>query len=166
MSYGGTPAGLQLRRPRAVTIGAGLLAAVGVLGVVRVAYGVLVNLGQRDWDPGARVVFLVLNSFVLIFALFVIMLADQVRRGRRWAWVVSLVVLPFSTLFGGVLLLIAVVDGEVPWSGAVMVPASVATLLTLTVPRTARGSFVRRQIPAAPAPWPAVHQWGPGHPPA
>jgi hypothetical protein len=166
MSYGGTPAAEERHRPRVVEIGASLLAIVGVIGAGRVAYGVLVNLQQDDWHAGARAVFLVLNSIVLVFALFILLLAYQVRRGRLWAWVVSLVMLPFTILYGALTLLITVLQHDVPLAGGGVLLASVAALLTLTVPRAARGYFLRRPVPVAP--WQAVpgHPWGPGYPPA
>jgi FtsH-binding integral membrane protein len=168
MSYGGTPAGQEPQRPRVVEIGASLLAVVGVLSVGRVAYGVVVNLGQDSWSSGARAMFLMLNSIVLIFALFILVLAFQVRRGRMWAWIVSLVMLPFTLLFGGLLLLITVLSDGVPLAGAGVAAASLAALLTLTVPRTARDYFLRKPVPVAPMPAGAFpgHPWGPGHPPA
>nr|WP_221376255.1 hypothetical protein [Actinoplanes polyasparticus] len=46
----------QRPRPTTVEIGASLLAAVGLVGAGRVAYGVLTNLSQDDWDAGARAV--------------------------------------------------------------------------------------------------------------
>jgi hypothetical protein len=165
MSYGGTPAGPeQQRRPQAVEIGASLLAVVGLISAGRVVYGVLVNLSQDDWNSGARAVFLVLNSIVLIFALFILVLAAQVRRGRLWAWITSLVMLPFTLLFGALLLLITVLNHSLPLAGAGVVVASLAALLTLTVPRTARGYFNRRPAPL-PAGFGPAYPWGPGHPP-
>ncbi|GIM90804.1 hypothetical protein Ato02nite_025970 [Paractinoplanes toevensis] len=131
-------------------IGASLLATVGVLIVGRVAYGVAVNLGQDQWSSGARAVFLVLNSFVLVFGLFVLLLGDQVRRGRTWAWITGLVMLPFTILFGVVLLLITALSGAVPWAGAGVVLVAVAALITLSAPRATRAYFTRG--PAHPAP--------------
>jgi hypothetical protein len=156
------------RRPKAVEIGASLLAVVGVFSTGRVAYGVLVNLSQQGWSSGARSVFLVLNSIVLAFALFILLLAHQVRRGRMWAWVVSLVLLPFTILFGGLLLLITVLNGGVPWAGVGVVAASVGAMVTLTMPRPARDYFLRKPLPATrwqPGAVPG-QQWGPGYPPA
>jgi hypothetical protein len=98
----------------------------------------------------------VLNSVVLIFSLFLLVLAYQVRRGRLWAWITSFVMLSPTILFGGILLLITVVGGGVPWAGAsVVVVASIAALLTLSVPRAVRGYFVRKpamapQVPGYP----------------
>jgi hypothetical protein len=149
MSYGGTP---EPQRPQVVEIGASLLAIAGLFSVGRVVYGVLMNLSQDDWDTGARAIFLVLNSIVLIFSLFLLVLAYQVRRGRLWAWITSFVMLPPTILFGGILLLITVVGGGVPWAGAGVVVASIAALLTLSVPRAARGYFVRKPAMGVPAP--------------
>jgi hypothetical protein len=156
------------QRPKVVEIGASLLAVVGVFSTGRVAYGVLVNLSQDDWDSGARAVFLVLNSIVLAFALFILLLAYQVRRGRLWAWVVSLVLLPFTVLFGGLLLLITILNGGIPWAGVGVVAASVGAMLTLTVPRPARDFFLRKPLPATPWQSAAVpgDRWGSGYPPA
>jgi hypothetical protein len=99
----------------------------------------------------------VLNSVVLIFSLFLLVLAYQVRRGRLWAWITSFVMLSPTILFGGILLLITVVGGGVPWACAsvVVVVASIAALLTLSVPRAVRGYFVRKpamapQVPGYP----------------
>jgi hypothetical protein len=117
---------------------------------------VLLNL-QDDWQSGARAVFLVLDAMVLIVSLFVLVLAYQVRRGRLWAWIVSLVVLPFATLFGALMVLITVVGHSVPWAGTGLVVSAVAAMLTLTVPRTARACFVRKPQP--------VYAY-PGYPPA
>jgi hypothetical protein len=139
------------QRPKAVNAGAGLLALVGLIIVARVAYGVIMNMRQDDWNPGARAVFLVLNAFVLLFGLFILLLAALVQRGRLWAWITGIVMLPFTLLFGGIMLLIAVLGHSVPWAGAGLAVASVVALLALTVPRTARAYFVRR-----PAPQPLV----------
>ena len=144
MSYEENP------RQTAVEIGASLLAIVGLLGAGRVTYGVLNNLSQDNWDTGARAVFLVLNSIVLIFALFTLALAHQVRRGRTWAWIVSLILLPFTVLFGALLTLITALGGAFPLAGAAVVAASLGALLSLTVPRTARAHFLTK--PPAPAP--------------
>lgn len=168
MSYGEMPAAEERQRPRIVEIGAGLLAIVGAISVGRVAYGVLNNLSQDGWGSGARTVFLVLNSIVLAFGLFILLLAYQVWRGRMWAWITSLVMLPFTLLFGGLLLLITAVGGAFPLAGIGVVTASLAALLVLTVPRTARDYFQRRPVPAAHAHGGAVpdQAWGPGYPPA
>jgi hypothetical protein len=161
MSYGSVPAAQERPRPRVVEIGASLLAIVGLFSVGRVAYGVLVNLSQDGWSSGARAVFLVLNSIVLAFALFILLLAYHVRRGRLWAWIVSLVLLPFTILFGALLLLITALNGGIPFAGVGVVVAAVAALATLTVPRAARDYFSRKPAWAPPVP-----AWGPGHPPA
>jgi hypothetical protein len=161
MTYGGTPAP---QRPPAVTVAAILIGLVGLISVGRVGYGVVVNLRQDDWDSGARVVFLVLNSFVLMVALFILLIAYHVGRGRLWAWITSLVVLPFTILFGALLLLITTLNGDIPWAGAGVVGASLAAVLAATVPRTVRNHFLRRRppVPAVPA-----YPWGPpGYPPA
>jgi hypothetical protein len=160
MSYGELPAAPERHRPPLVAVGAGLVAAVGLLIVGRVAYGVLDNLGQDGWSSGGRTMFLILNGFVAVFGLFVLVLADQVRRGRMWGWIVSLVVLPFTLLYGGLLLLVTAVNGAAPLSGVAVVAASLAALLALTVPRTVRDHFVRRPVPVA-------HPYAgaaPGHP--
>ncbi|GIF21531.1 hypothetical protein BJ973_005024 [Actinoplanes tereljensis] len=151
MAYGDQP------RPRSVEIGASLLATVGVCIVGRVAYGVAVNLSQDQWSAGARGVFLVLNSFVLLFGLFVLLLGDQVRRGRTWAWITGLVILPFTILFGALLLLITALSGAIPWAGAGVVLVATAALITLTAPRATRAYFAR--TPAHPAP---VQAWSGG----
>ncbi|GAB1639981.1 hypothetical protein [Krasilnikovia sp. MM14-A1259] len=167
MSYGDTSAGQQRRRPQVVEIGASLLAVVGVLITGRVAYGVVVTLGQRGWTPGARGVFLLLNSFVLIFGVFLLVLAYQVRRGRLWAWIVSLVILPLTALFGGLTLLIAILSHDVSWGGAAVALVSVAALVTLTISRSGRDYFVSKPPPAVPMhAGPVGYPWGPGHPPA
>ncbi|AGZ41316.1 hypothetical protein [Actinoplanes friuliensis] len=145
-------------RPPMLEAGASLLAVVGVFSAGRVAYGVVTNLGQNGWSTGARGVFLVLNAIVLIFALFILVLAWQVRRGRTWAWVVSLVLLPFTIFFGGLLLLITALNDMVPFAGIGVVLFSLAALLTLTVPRSVRDHLLRKPAPAM--------QWAPGHPPA
>jgi hypothetical protein len=162
MSYGDMPAAEEQPRPQMVEIGASLLAIVGLISTGRVVYGVLVNLGQDGWHSGARVVFLVLNSIVLAFALLILLLADQVRRGRMWAWIMSLVMLPFTILFGGLLLLLTAIRGEFPLAGTGVVVASLAALLVLTVPRTVRDHFVRKPVREAVPGYP----WGPGYPPA
>lgn len=150
-------------RPTAVEVGASLLGLVGVLGVGRVAYGVIVNLSQDGWDTGARAVFLGLNTIVLIFALFALVLAHQVRQGRLWAWIVSLIMLPFTALVGGLLLLITAVGGAFPFAGSAVVAASLAALLALTVPRSARAYFLAKPPPPVPphhGPVPG-QPWGP-----
>ncbi|MEV6596900.1 hypothetical protein AB0M36_08570 [Actinoplanes sp. NPDC051346] len=168
MSYGGMPDAQQRPRPRMVEIGASLLAIIGVSGVGRVAYGVLVNLSEDGWSSGARAIFLVLNSITLVFSVFLLVLADQVRRGRMWAWIVSLVMLSFTILFAGLALLITVVNGGFPLLGAGVVAASLGALLVLTVPRTVRGYILRKPVPAGPMRAGAApgYPWGPGHPPA
>ena len=138
----------ELQRPRVVEIGASLVAVVGVFSVGRVAYGVAVNL-EHDWSSGARAVFLFLNSIVLLFGLFILVLAYHLRRGRMWAWITSLVMLPFTMLFGGLLLLITAVGGGIPLAGSAIVAFSLAALLTLSIPRTARAYFTRRMTPPA-----------------
>jgi hypothetical protein len=160
MTYGGTPAP---ERTPAVTVAALLVGLVGLISVARVAYGVIVNLRQDDWDSGARAVFLVLNSIILIVALFILLLASQVWRGRLWAWITSLVVLPFTILFGGLLLLITAVGGDIPFAGIGVVAASIAGILGLTVPRSVRRYFLRRPAPVPTVP---AYPWGPGYPPA
>ena len=165
MSYGGTSINQGQDRPQVVDIGASMLAILGLIIVGRVAYGVLRNLSEDDWDSGARVVFLVLNSIVLVFGLLVMALAYQVRRGRMWAWILSLVLLPFALLFGGLMLLITVVGNAVPWAGTGVVLASAAALLTLTVPRPARDYFLRKPAPQGAGAVPG-YPWGPGHPSA
>jgi hypothetical protein len=165
MSYGGMSAGEEQERPLVVEIGASLLAILGLISVGRVAYGVLMNLGQDGWDPGSRLIFLVLNSIVLVFALFILVLAYHVRRGRFWAWIVSIVMLPFTILFGGMLLLITILNGAIPVAGIGVLASAVAALVVVTVPRTFRAYFLRK-----PAPLPAGavpgYPWGPGQPPA
>ena len=166
MSYGGTAINQEPDRPQVVEIGASLVAILGLVIIGRVAYGVLVNLEQDDWNSGARAVFLVLNSFVLVFGLFILVLAYHVRRGRLWAWILSLVLLPFALLFGGLMLLITVVGSAVPWAGGGVVLACVAALLTLTVPRAARGYFLRKPAPMGAVPGYPGYPWGPGDPSA
>jgi hypothetical protein len=134
------------QQPRSVQMGAILLALVGAISVARVGFGVVSNLRQDDWDAGARAIFLVLNSIVLVVALFILLLAYHVGRGRMWAWITSLVILPFTILFGGLLLLITVLGGAIPLAGTGVVAASLAAIVTLIV---ARGYFLRR--PAYPA---------------
>ncbi|WP_250031273.1 hypothetical protein [Paractinoplanes maris] len=154
------------RRPTILEVGASLLAVVGVLSVGRVAYGVVVNLGQDQWSSGARAVFLFLNSIVLIFALFLLVLAHQVRRGRQWAWIVSMIMLPFTTLVGGLMLLLTALSGAIPFAGIAVVATSLAALLVLTLPRAVRDFFLRNPPPAPPQhqPWAAAQgqPWGPG----
>jgi hypothetical protein len=135
-------------RPKAVNVGATLLALVGLIIVARVGYGVIMNARQAGWEPAARGVFLVLNAFVLLFGLFVLLLAALVQRGQLWAWITGIVVLPFLMLFGGIMLLIAVLGHAVPWAGGGLVVASVAALLAITVPRSGRDYFLRRRVPA------------------
>jgi O-antigen/teichoic acid export membrane protein len=142
MAYGG-----DVRpKPRAVDVGAILVALVGAVSVARVGFGVLNNLRQDGWDSGARAVFLVLNSIVLLFALFLLLLAYQVGRGRMWAWITSLVMLPFTILFGSLLLLITALNGAIPWAGTAVVAAAVAAIVTLIV---ARNHFLRPPAPPA-----------------
>jgi hypothetical protein len=158
MSYGETPAAQQEPRPRAVDVGAGLVALVGLVNAGRVAYGVFFNLRQDDWDSGARTVFLALNAGVLAFALFTLLLAYQVWRGRQWGWIVSLVLLPIMLLFGGLLLLITVLNGDVPLAGIGVVAASLGALITLAAPRAVRDYFLRKPVPAVPYPGPVPAQ--------
>jgi hypothetical protein len=174
MSYGGTFTEPAKRRPLSVEIGASLVAIVGVISVGRVLYGVVVNLGQDQWSAGARGVFLVLNSLVLLVAVFILVLSYHVRKGRMWAWITSLVVLTFTILFGALLLLITAVGGGIPLAGSGVVLIGIAAMVTLTAPRTARAYF--SPPPALPHPqaygYPPVFtpppaqsgQW-PGHPP-
>jgi hypothetical protein len=146
-----------------VEIGASLVAIVGVISVGRVAYGLAVNLGQEGWSSGARAMFLMLNSIVLVFGLFIVVLGYQVRRGRLWAWIGSLVMMPFTSLFGALLLLITALNGAVPLAGIGVVAASLAALVVLTVPRTARAYFSHR--PAMAPPYAGAFPgppWGPG----
>jgi hypothetical protein len=150
----------QRPRPTTVEIGASLLAAVGLVGAGRVAYGVLTNLSQDDWDAGARAVFLVLNSIVLIFALFILVLAHQTRRGRMWAWIVALIMLPFAFLFGGLMTLITAVGGAFPLAGAALLTTSLGALLALTAPRSARAYFLAKP----PSPMPPYYGAVPAHP--
>ena len=131
-------------RPRAVNVGAGLLALVGLIIAARVAYGVIQNARQDGWNPGARAVFLVLNAIMLLFGIFVLVLAACAQRGQLWAWITSMVVLPFMLLFGGIMLLIAVLGHAFPWAGGGLAVAAVAARLALTVPRACRDYFLRR----------------------
>ncbi|MCY1142050.1 hypothetical protein OWR29_28995 [Actinoplanes sp. Pm04-4] len=147
----------QRPRPTSVEIGASLLAAVGLVGTGRVAYGVILNLQQDDWDAGARGIFLVLNAIVLIFALFTLVLAHQTRRGRLWAWIVALILLPFAFLFGALMTLITAVGGAFPLAGAALIACSLAALLALTVPRSARAYFLTKPAPSMP-PYPTPGQ--------
>jgi hypothetical protein len=133
-----------------VDVGAALVALVGLVNAGRVAYGVFHNLSQDHWGSGARAVFLVLNSFVLAFALFTLFLAYKVWQGRPWAWIVGLVLLPVTLLFGGLLLLMTAMNGEVPLAGAGVVAASLGALITLAAPRAVRDYFLRKPVPAAP----------------
>ena len=142
MTYGGIP--------KPVEIGASMVAVVGLFGVGQVAYGVLTNLQQDDWNSGARAVFLVLNAIVLALSVFVLVLGRQVRKGRMWAWITSLIVLPFAALFGGFNMLIITVSGSVPIAGTGIVLASLIGLLVLTVSRSARDHFLRRPAPPNP----------------
>ncbi|MCO8275984.1 hypothetical protein M1L60_35940 [Actinoplanes sp. TRM 88003] len=153
----------QRPRPTTVEAGASLVGLVGLVSAGRVAYGVILNLSQDHWSAGARGVFLVLNSIVLIFALFLLVLAYQVRRGRTWAWIVSLVMLPFTILFGGLLTLITAGGGAFPFAGAAVVTSALAALLTLTIPRSARAYFLAKPPPPIPPyPYPAPRQpWDP-----
>jgi hypothetical protein len=150
-----------------VEIGASLFAIVGVLIVGRVAYGVVDNLGREGWTDGARSMFLFLNSIVLVFGLFVLVLAYQMRRGRMWAWIVGLVLLPVTLLYGIVLTLVTALAavGDVPWSGGGVVVTSLAALVALSVPRSVRNYFVPKPAPLPGGAYP-VHHWVPGHPPA
>lgn len=135
------------KRPAAITIAAGLLALAGLIIVARVAYGVILNMRHDDWDAGARAVFLVLNAFILCYGLFILLLAALVWRGQVWAWITGIVMMPFTLLFGGIMLLIAVLGHSVPWAGGGLAVASVAALLGLTVPRTGRDFILRRRVP-------------------
>jgi hypothetical protein len=168
-----------MARPKVAEIGAGLVAIVGVIGVGRVAYGVAVNLSQDDWSGGARAVFLVLNSIVLLFSAFILAIGYQVRQGRMWAWIVSLVMMPFSILFGAFMVLISVAAKDVPLAGSGIVLAAAGALLTLGLPRTSRAYFTRKMTPAphpgwapipgqpwAPMPGQPVQPSGPPNPPA
>ncbi|GAB2606132.1 hypothetical protein Aab01nite_01080 [Paractinoplanes abujensis] len=134
-------------RPRVVEAGAALVALIGVITIARVAYGVVDNLAQDDWEAGARGVFLVLNGISLVFAAFFLVLADQVRRGRMWAWIAGLIMLPFAFLFGALMLVITATGGGLPWFGASLVVAGVAAFVTLLVPRAARDFFNRPAVP-------------------
>jgi hypothetical protein len=138
MSYQGP------ERPTALEVGASLLAIVGIFCVGRVAYGVVVNLGEEQWSSGARAMFLFLNSIVLIFSLFVLVLAHQVRRGRQWAWIAALIMLPFTTLFGALMVLITAVGGSFPFAGAGVVVSSLAALLARVGVGSPTGSLRQR----------------------
>ncbi|MEU4237106.1 hypothetical protein [Actinoplanes sp. NPDC026619] len=154
---------LDFRRPLSVEIGASLVAVVGVISVGRVLYGVVVNLGQDQWSAGARGVFLVLNSFILLVGVFILVLAYHVRKGRMWAWITSLVVMTFTILFGALLLLITAVGGGIPLAGGGIVLVGIAAMVTLTAPRTARAYFSRP--PAYPQPPAYGYPPAYGHPP-
>ncbi|MEV4352314.1 hypothetical protein AB0J83_48290 [Actinoplanes sp. NPDC049596] len=157
MSHGGTP--------RSVEIGASLVAIAGLFATGQVAYGVLMNLQQDDWSSGARAVFLVLNSIVLIFGIFILVLGRLVRRGKMWAWITSLVLLPFAALFGAIMMLIVAVAGSIPVAGTGVLVASIAAIVTLTAPRSARDHFTRRRVPPAPLHVSPMQAYGPppGH---
>jgi len=127
-----------------------MVSVVGLFGVGQVAYGVLTNLQQDDWNSGARAVFLVLNAIVLALSVFVLVLGRQVRKGRMWAWITSLIVLPFAVLFGGFNMLIVIVSDSIPVAGTGIVLASLTGLLVLTVSRSARDHFLRRPTPPNP----------------
>ena len=148
---------MSYERPTILEVGASLLAVLGVTSVGRVAYGVVVNLGQDQWSSGARAMFLFLNTIVLIFSLFILVLAHQVRRGRQWAWIAALIMLPFTTLLGALMLLITALGGAFPLAGATVVVSSLAALLTLTVPRAVRDHFLRRPAPPGVVP---ARAWG------
>ncbi|MBL7259518.1 hypothetical protein [Paractinoplanes lichenicola] len=141
MSYG------EKVRPRVVGIGAALVALIGVITIARVAYGVVDNLAQDDWSSGARGVFLVLNGISLLFAAFFLVLADQVRRGRMWAWIGSLIMLPFAFLYGALMLVIEATSDRVPWSGGGIALAAVVAFIMLLAPRDARDFFNRPAVP-------------------
>jgi hypothetical protein len=130
-----------------------------------VAYGVIVNLSQDGWSTGSRTVFLVLNGIVLACALFILVLAYHVWRGKMWAWIMSLVAMPIAMLFGGLMLLITAVGGAFPVAGIGVVATSAATILLLTVPRKARDYFLRPPSPQYAGAVPG-QPWVPVHPPA
>lgn len=165
MSYEEMAAAQQRPRPLVLDIGAGVLAIVAAISVSRVAYGVIVNLGQDGWSSGSRMVFLILNSIVLACSLFLLVLAYQVWRGRMWAWIMSLVALPITMLFGGLMLLITAVGGAFPLAGIGVVVTSAAAILLLTVPRKTRDYILRPPAPQYAGAVPG-QPWGPAYPPA
>jgi hypothetical protein len=81
-------------------------------------------------------------------------LADQVRRGRMWAWIASFPILIVTLLVGSLLTLVTAVGGRFPIAGAAILLSALAALLTLSVPRETRDYFTHK--PAAvpmPQPW-------------
>ena len=148
--------------PPAVRLGAGLIMLLGAASVARTAYAVTTNLMDDSWGSGARGVFLVLNAVVLAFSVFVVVLGRLVHRGRMWAWVTSLVLMPFVVLAAGLVTFLMVLADGAPWPGAAVVAAALAALVALTAPRGARRFFTATPAPAAPAYPAAPAVWGPG----
>ena len=146
--------------PAPVRLGAGLIMLLGVLGIVRTAYGITTNLVDDTWSSGARGMFLVLNAIVLTFSVLIVVLGYLVRDGRLWAWVTSLVLMPFAVLAAALLTLITIAGDGVPWLGAGMVAVASAALIALTAPRRAGQFFTTGPAPAAGHPAPPT--WGPG----
>jgi uncharacterized membrane protein YhaH (DUF805 family) len=137
------------RPPLGVAIAAGILYVFAVLNLIVALAGLAISvMAVVDGDDS--------TSWMLPFALaavavngFFALVASKTRRGRRWAWITTLILLSFYALLGlgGVAtgLTGGLTDsGAPPLAGLVLVVPTILFILLLTGPRSSREYFRRR----------------------
>lgn len=140
------PTGTVRRRPIAVGIATTILHVVAVIGLIQAlvvgAAGVkMIADGELDGLPPALLV-VGIGTAVALYS-FYVLLAVKTRRGHRWAWILSLLMLSLVALLGVWTLYYGITtDGSL--AGLVFLVPSALLILLLAGPRSSREYFRRR----------------------
>jgi hypothetical protein len=136
------------RPPLGVAIAAGILYVYAtinlIVGLAGLAFGAKAVIDGED-SAG----WLVLPLGAVALNGFFALLAAKTRRGHRWAWITTLILLSVFALLGlgavGTGLTGGLTDnGAPPLAGLVFVVPTILFILLLTVPRSSREYFRRR----------------------
>jgi hypothetical protein len=133
-------------RPIAVSIATTILHVLAVLGLIQALIvlvgGVMVTAegGLDGLPPG--LMFAGIGTAVALYS-FYVLLAVKTRRGHRWAWILSLLMLSLVALLGVWTLYYGITtDGSL--AGLVFLVPSALLILLLAGPRSSREYFRRR----------------------